>query len=438
MKNLVVGSASGFDWNALEPFVTSFARYVKTAELVLFVKDISDFTLDRIKRCGGERIKFEPFEHTNFIGIERFKNFKRYIDAHGDEYGQIFITDTRDVIFQDDIFEHFKNYSNFLGHSFEGGNFRVNSNYEWLVNCFGKDEADKLADKRIICAGSALIGTPREIKIFLEKLLDDSWEMNKFAFDQAAFNYLFYNNLIPVKNIIENDTYSGEIFTNGLVKDNKIRGDKILRGDGGVPSVVHQYDRHADLVALVDNIYRDKNFQVDERFMDSQSVLEQIFYLLYVNKTDDAAQFCMKNFSPELNRGENVDRLLKIWEFVAQRPLTPAIAFIELTIQAALKFAQGFSLNPLVKICSLLIYSAKNGRGVDFEFKIMLVNFLLNVIEQTINANNAEICFHFINVIKSFDLPPNKDFYLLEAKANRVFGRKEEALASYKKALDLS
>ena len=105
MKNLVMGSASGFDWKTLEPFVTSFARHVKTAELVLFVKNISDFTLERIKRCGG-RVKFEPFEHTNFIGIERFKNFKRYIDAHGDEYDQIFITDTRDVIFQGDIFEH--------------------------------------------------------------------------------------------------------------------------------------------------------------------------------------------------------------------------------------------------------------------------------------------------------------------------------------------
>lgn len=437
MKNLVVGSASGFDWNALEPFVTSFARYVKTAELVLFVKDISDFTLDRIKRCGGERIKFEPFEHTNFIGIERFKNFKRYIDAHGDEYKQIFITDTRDVIFQDDIFEHFKNQPNFLGYATEAGNTRGTVNYDWIVNCFGKDEADKIADKKTICAGSALIGTPREVNIFLEKLLDDSREMSQFAFDQAAFNYLIYNNLIPIKNLIEIDVITGEIFTMARVKNFSVSSNKIFR-NGGVPSVVHQYDRHADLVALVDNIYRDKNFQADERFTDTQSVLDQIFCLLFANKADDAAQFCMKYFSAELNHGENFDRLLKIWEFVAQRPLTPSGSFIELTIQSALKFAQGFSLNPLVKICSLLIYSAKNGRGVDFEFKIMLVNFLLNVVEQTINANNAEICFHFINVIKSFELPPDKDFYLLEAKANRIFGRKEEALASYKKALDLS
>ena len=37
-KNLVMGAASGFDWNTLEPFVTSFVRHVKSAELVLSLK----------------------------------------------------------------------------------------------------------------------------------------------------------------------------------------------------------------------------------------------------------------------------------------------------------------------------------------------------------------------------------------------------------------
>ena len=388
---------------------------------------------------GG--VKLEPFRIFTIPISDRWNNFLDYLEAHGDEYAQVLCTDTRDVIFQSDVFEPFKNHSNYLGYTTEdddicGSKTGVDLNYHWLTEYFSKQEADKLADKQIICCGT-VIGTVSEMKKFLHTMI--KYDSRKgHGCDQVAQQYFMYNHLLPIDNLIEIDTYSGEIFTNGIIKDNKILGDKIQRGDGGIPAVVHQYDRHTDLVALVDNIYRDKNFQVDERFMDSQSVLEQIFYLLYVNKTDDAAQFFMKNFSPELNRGENVDRLLKIWEFVAQRPLTPAIAFIELTIQAALKFAQGFSLNPLVKICSLLIYSAKNGRGVDFEFKFMLANFLLNVVEQTINANNAEFCFHFINVIKSFDLPPNKDFYLLEAKANRIFGRKEEALASYKKALDLS
>ncbi len=421
MKNLVMGSASGFDWHTLEPFVKSFVRYVKTAELVLFVKNISDFTYDRIKRCGRERIKFEPFEHTNFIGIERFKNFKRYLDTHGDEYKQIFITDTRDVIFQGDIFEHFKNYSKFLGYATEaddinGSKTGNRGNYDWIANCFGKNEAEKLAEKKIICAGSALIGTPREVNIFLEKLLADDKSMEKFAFDQAAFNYLIYNNFVQVENLIEIDVEHGEIFTMALIDKFPICGELILRPDCGVPSVVHQYDRYKESLNLVNGIYHDKNFQADENFTDTRSALEQIFYLLYVNKTSDVVRFCMKNFSAELNHGENISYLLKIWEFASLKNLTSAIGFIELMVQSALKFAKDFSLNQLDKICSLLSHSVKNNRGVEPEFKNFIVNFLLKVIKRTLDINNAELCFLFIEMLKSFELPPDKDFYLLEAK----------------------
>ena len=53
MKNLVMGAATGYDWYKLEPFVTSFKRYNKNADLVLFVDNISDFTRDALTRGGG-------------------------------------------------------------------------------------------------------------------------------------------------------------------------------------------------------------------------------------------------------------------------------------------------------------------------------------------------------------------------------------------------
>lgn len=51
--NLVMGSATGYDWYALEPFVMSFAKNCPDARLVLFVDDISDFIRDRLLRGGG-------------------------------------------------------------------------------------------------------------------------------------------------------------------------------------------------------------------------------------------------------------------------------------------------------------------------------------------------------------------------------------------------
>ena len=401
MKNLVMGTASGFDWSTLNPFVTSFVKYTKNAELVLFLKDISDFTLDRLQRCAKGTLKIEPFEYTTLDGVVRFKNFKRYIDAHGDEYSQIFITDTRDVIFQGDIFEHFKGYSNFLGYAYEGDDFRgsktgVMQNYIWFANIFGKEEADKLLDKKIICAGSSLIGTPREIKIFLEKLLVDDPRMSNFAYDQATFNYLFHNKLVPIENLIEIDNYSGAIYTNGLIKDNKIRGDFILRVDGGVPSVVHQYDRHKNLVELVDRLYCDKNFQADLRFTDMRSVTEQATCLLFANKIGDAAKFFMKKFLVTEDFSGCDKALIRLWKTAITKPLSQATELLSLSAQIALNSIKKL---PAAEICMAFNHSLKNRYPIDPEFKDRLTSQLLKFAVENFLANEYDQYLSCIKLI---------------------------------------
>ena len=401
MKNLVMGTASGFDWSTLEPFVTSFARYAKNTELVLFLKNISDFTLDKLQRCVKGALKIEPFEYTTLDGVVRFRNFKRYIDAHGDEYEQIFITDTRDVIFQGDIFEHFKGYSNFLGYAYEDDDLRGSKsgfvwNYIWFAKIFGKEEADKLLDKKIICAGSSLIGTPHEIRIFLEKLLTDDPRMGEFAYDQAAFNYLFHNKLVPIENLIEIDTYSGAIYTNGLIKDNKIRGDFILRGDGGVPAVVHQYDRHKELIELVDRIYRDKNFQFDERFTDMHSVTDQAICLLLANKIGAAAKVFMKKFLVTEDFSGCDAALMRLWELTMKKPLSQATELLVLSAQMALKSVKNL---PAAKICTLLYHTEKSCYPVAPEFKSELTAQLLKLAVENFFANEREQYLLLIKMI---------------------------------------
>ena len=60
MKNLIMGVAKGYDWNILEPFVTSAKKNCPNAELVLFVDDISDFTRERLMTWGGRALKIFP------------------------------------------------------------------------------------------------------------------------------------------------------------------------------------------------------------------------------------------------------------------------------------------------------------------------------------------------------------------------------------------
>lgn len=439
-KNLVMGSASGYDWTTLEPFVTSFVRNCPSAELVLFVNDISNFTRDRLTSCGG--VKLEPFKIFTIPISDRWNNFLDYLEAHGDEYEQVLITDTRDMIFQGDVFEPFKTHSNYIGYTTEDDDIRgskvgVDLNYRWLIKYFNKQEADKLADKQIICCGT-VIGTVNEMKIFLRTMIKyDS--RGGHGCDQVAQQYFTYNGLLPIENLIEIDTYSGEILTTYLFHKThpvETRGDKILRGDGGVPAVVHQYDRQPSLIRLVDNVYRDKNFQSDDRFSDPRSVAEQVKQLLYLGKSEEAARFFMNVHGADFSG--NIELLIKIWEMLLNRLLTPAVGYLELSIQRALSSVKNFPLQFLGSACSFLNYSIKNRRAVDPQLVQFLASGLMNIAEQSLNAKNPEFCFFCLDALKALDLPPNKDFYFLQEKAYRTFGKKDEALAAYKQALDLS
>lgn len=434
-KNVVMASASGYDWTMLEPFVTSFVRNCPSAELVLFANDISDFTRDRLISCGGG-VKLEPFKVIRQPVNDRWNNFLSYIEAHGDEYEQVFITDTRDVIFQSDVFEAFKGNVNWLGYSTEflkiGQETRYN--YRWIEMYFGKAAAENLADKRIICAGSAAIGSTREIKIFIEKLLTTNPKTDRLGSDQATMNYIIHNKLLPIEHLIESDVDTGEIFTAGQIPNPQTRDDKILRGDGGVPAVVHQYDRRRPFWLLSEKIYRDKNFQADERFTDPRSAFEQIRQLAYIGKTEDAARFFMNHTNADFVR--DIDKTLKFWENLLSHPFTPAVGYLELSIHNALASVENLSVRYLDVICSRLHYTIKNGHVVTLQFVKSIAQNLLNTAEQSLDERNRSI-FTFCTETIRF-LPPDKDLYLLQAKACRKFGKKDEALAAYKQALDLS
>ena len=436
-KNLVMGVAKGYDWNPLEPFVISFKRNCPGADLVLFVDDISDFTRDKLLCVGVENI---PADYKDVMIIHaRWKTYLDFLEKYGTNYEQVLVTDTRDVIFQGDPFVDFKNNLNWLGYSTEEGSIlpagKQPVDYIWIKSRFGKEEADKLADKPAICCGT-VIGSVNEMKMFCLKMWDFLKNDTVWGHEQASMNYFIYENLLPIENIIELDGQTSAIFTMALSEKISVKDGLILRGDGGVPAVVHQYDRHAELVQLVDRISRDRNFQADERFTDPRSILEQVKHLLYLNKPDDAARFFMN--VKGANFGEHINILLKIWELLLNHSLVPAVGYLELSVQSALAFSSNIQIQHLNAICSLLIHAIKNRRAVDPQLVQFIAGGLMNIVEQTLTEQNAGFCFYCIDAIKALDLPPNKAFYLLQARANRIFGRKEAALAAYQKALDLS
>lgn len=407
MSNLIMGVAKGYGWDVLEPFVTSFERNCPSAELVLFVDDISDFTHDRLIGAGVLLGNYPEELRRGVPNNTRWKIFSDFLKVHGASYEQVFLTDTRDVIFQGDVFEPFRAFKNYLGLATEadviGGSRSGNENYSWLVDCFGA-AADKFIGKKIICDGT-IIGTAAEMKIFAETMLETlsavEGRVNFRIHDQAVANYLVYENLLPIENLLEIDV-DGEIFTMGLTENFSVRGEKILRG-GKVPAVVHQYNRHNELINFVDTIYHDKNFQADGRFADMRSVIEQATCLLFADRIGDAAKLFMKKFLATTNFDDCAGALLRFWEIAMRKPLSPASELIELSIQSALKSVKNFSASAWNEICILLNRARDCQHPIDAEFKNHVADKLLALAGEKLSANEREQYLSCLELIISIE-----------------------------------
>ena len=440
MKNLVMGAAIGYSWDILEPFVLSCMVNCPSAELVLIVDDISDFTRDRLIRHG---VKLENFPDELKSGIPnntRWKIFADFLDAHGD-FEKIFITDTRDVIFQADVFAKFNGLTNWLGYATESddiGGTKTGSttNFNWLVDCFDEAAAQRLADKKIICSGT-VIGSIDAMKIFCRELWKILEHKPEDIFDQAVMNYLVWNKLLPIENLIESDVHGGEVFTCALIGGNKIFGDKILRGDGEIPAVVHQYDRHEDLVRLVDEIYHDKNFQADNRFTDTRSIVEQTTSLLLADKINAAAKIFFKSCLLTADLEGCTGALSRLLSIAVRKKISKPLELLELAVQSVGKNFIFHGIE-LYYICMALNRVEKSGHPVDFEFKAHVANIVLSIAKNDLELNCKQDFLNNIKLIDMLNMPPDKNYFLFLAKANRIFGLKEEALAAYKKVLELS
>lgn len=403
MRNLILGVAKGYGWDILEPFVTSAEKNCPSAEIVLFVDDISEFTRAHLQRCQRIICVDIPARYKNILVIHtRWKICADFLEQYGANYAQAFITDTRDVIFQSDIFKSFEGYTNYLGYATEGLSIGEDKiyNYFWLESCFGREAADKLSDKTIICCGT-VIGTVNELKIFCRIMWEALKDETIWGHEQAAMNYLIHEKLLSIKNLIEIDV-DGEIFTMGFAEDFYISGEKILRG-GRVPAVVHQYNRYESLIELVDEVYHDKNFQVDNRFADMRSVIEQATCLLFSDKIGEAARRFMKNFLVTEDFSDCVKALLRFWGVVMQNPLSSASELMELSAQNALKSVEKLSASHLSEICTLLNRAQEARHPVDPEFKNYVTAYLLKLAGENFIAGDSEQYLSCLELIVSIE-----------------------------------
>jgi hypothetical protein len=264
-KNVVLGTALAYGPRELNNFVKSFREFNKDDDLVLIV-DKDNRLFEFFEKYQVTPIFFESrFFMSTHINNARFIRYLEFMLDNITKYDRVFLTDTRDIVFQDNVF---KDLSFEFMHFFaEDEKVTIGSdqtyNTPWIKMVFGDEIYNQMKDKRIICAGTTL-GSTGNIMKYLNMMVDIFRQLknkntNAYSInvDQGIHNFIAHNT---------------HYFTEGSIKDN---GDIVatigltlnkdpgkIRLDGDVmyvsdmkPAVIHQYDRSPKLVELYHKKY---------------------------------------------------------------------------------------------------------------------------------------------------------------------------------------
>jgi len=243
MSSCIIGVAFGLQRDALTVFVKSARRYWN-CDIIIVGDNLSDDALSFLKENNvvwdGEHEKPSRF----FMGRWQF------YPPHLEQYDMALISDLIDVVFQGNpqladglhVTEE------------EVPIWREGYNTEW-VKWHGEDVYERIKDYPILCAGTVWGDT--------DSLIQLCELMGKHDMDQGTLNVAVREKWMPATVHINGErTWTlglyGYDWDNQVMPpvDFSIDGDKVSMPNGYIPSVIHQYNRHTNLVERFGRIYR--------------------------------------------------------------------------------------------------------------------------------------------------------------------------------------
>ena len=252
MKNLVMGMAVGYTLEKVKPFVLSLRK---------FYNDRIIFLVDKLDDESNEFYKSNNVEIFHGAVLDRayLLRYKYYLEIlkNTSSVDKVMLTDTRDVIFQDDPFS-----------KMSGCDYEFCAEPELIKNCehnrkwyeilYGNEELNKIQNNFVICAGTTL-GNLSSIMNYLQEMLNEFDRLFKsgvvVSMDQPVHNHLVYSNKLNNYRINEN----GKGIVSTMHHSKYLRFDRagrLLNEDNSVTPVVHQYDRCGALsLALLKNSF---------------------------------------------------------------------------------------------------------------------------------------------------------------------------------------
>lgn len=269
-RNLIITAAVNFGLVSVYRFARSVRASCTFCTLVIIVTKVtmnnSDFKeLARVysityisnedyfvTRHIKHRTDTSHFYFTRWIII---KNYLSTLQANGEIFDNIFACDSRDTLFQKNIFEYINSSTQGLYVFMEDirmtiGTCKTNSG--WIKTCFGEAELNRLFNKSISCAGTVL-GTWSAFMSYLSamesQILTASTSCISIPADQGLHNYLVHNNKISNIKIHHISHEYGFVGTVGYALRLKRNQFGLVENmNGSVYAVVHQWDRFKQMV----------------------------------------------------------------------------------------------------------------------------------------------------------------------------------------------
>ena len=274
-EDLVLGVVKNYDWPQLRAYAGSLTRSGFSGTKLLFVNNISTPARLHLVRLGFTLIDFFCDDRDGFIIRGRFKPVTEYLSANYQNYRYIIWTDVRDVVFQTNPSTWLETHlspNQLLGAKEcwkikdEGFNNRwaretTPEAYEWLK----EEEA---------CCGGTLAGTAEAVTAVLNGIYAMVRD-NPQANDQGALNYLLRKTFKEIARVpkmeegfavmaaaFHTPTFNSYVdasipLTDDIPLFDKENGVVLAPNSNILFSIVHQYDRDASWIPIIEGKYHD-------------------------------------------------------------------------------------------------------------------------------------------------------------------------------------
>jgi hypothetical protein len=259
MRNVIVGCAWQYQPDELAPFILSWKEHCPEVTMIIIIEP--DATEEKITWLLEQGVEIKFFTSGYFIqtNIANSRYFS-YLDILLEEqlnFDRVFLTDTRDVIFQGNIFDQIPDDGIHIFLEDSKYTCSESFNHGIISACYGETIATLFHRKPIICCGTMLGDTRSMLQYLismtsarsLDQVIAEGMEP---GWDQACHIYLFHTYRLMHTKHENGDGVATLCLTDP--SDIKLDGDFVVTY-GMRPTVVHQWDRHKNLVELFSKKY---------------------------------------------------------------------------------------------------------------------------------------------------------------------------------------